>query len=294
MQNWNNPCFSNFMYNFFLFLIFAFSTLCCGFKPQESTKQTYGELKKLKQDTLLKLGRFKVQIWYPKSDTIRGTLLLLPGWNFSYTLWCDSTDVCKTALSKGFAIVAPNMLQSIYATKYFPETRKDLAQFPTKLWLTDTVFPHIQKEMQLLIPGQKNFILGLSTGGRGVALVCESTPNIWTAAAALSGDFDQFKLPTDNLSRLVYGSFSQFGNSRWKNIDNPTADIGLFATPIYLAHGKKDKIVPYSQTYQFYLNLKKSHPQLDIQLETDLTLGHNFVYWQSQLPNVWKFWEKYL
>jgi len=240
-------------------------------------------------DTTVKIGGYEVRIQTP-ADSIKGDLLLLPGWDFSNRKWCDSSDVCRTALAKGFRVVAPQMSRSIYAKKYFPETRADMAKHPTITWL-DSAMDLLGKQFGCFKAG-KNYVLGLSTGGRGVALICEAKPGFFHAAAALSGDFDQSKMPADNLSILVYGPYARFSN-RWQTVDNPVHFADSMKTPIYLGHGLKDRVVPPSQTQQFAEVLKKKKPELPVILHLDTNAGHTFRYWRSELPAVWQFFEKH-
>ena len=240
-------------------------------------------------DTTVKIGGYEVRIQTP-ADSIKGDLLLLPGWDFSNRKWCDSSDVCRTALAKGFRVVAPQMSRSIYAKKYFTETRADMAKHPTITWL-DSTLGLLGKQFGCFKAG-KNYVLGLSTGGRGVALICEAKPGFFHAAAALSGDFDQSKMPADNLSILVYGPYARFSN-RWQTVDNPVHFADSMKTPIYLGHGLKDRVVPPSQTQQFAEVLKKKKPELPVILHLDTNAGHTFRYWRSELPAVWQFFEKY-
>jgi len=240
-------------------------------------------------DTTVKIGGYEVRIQAP-ADSIKGDLLLLPGWDFSNRKWCDSSDVCRTALAKGFRVVAPQMSRSIYAKKYFTETRADMAKNPTITWL-DSVLSLLGNKFGCFKAGI-NYVLGLSTGGRGVALICEAKPGFFHAAAALSGDFDQSKMPTDNLSTLVYGPYSRFAN-RWQTVDNPVYFADSMKTPIYLGHGLKDMVVPSSQTQLFADVLKKKKPELPVMLHLHPTAGHSFGYWRSELPAVWQFFEKH-
>ncbi len=237
------------------------------------------------------------EIWvqYP-SDTVdvKGDLLLLPGWNFSNTKWCDSTDVCKTALGKGYRIIAPQMGQSIYATKYFAQTRSDLSKYPTLLWL-DSALEFLQDSCGLF--NKKNYVLGLSTGARGVAQICEKRPHFFAAAAALSGDYNQLSLPNDPLCSLVYGPITQY-RKRWTEIDNPEEYLKshTWTTPLYLGHGALDKVVPVAQTLAFGKALSKQ-PGLAgsemIKLHVDPAAAHTFAYWRSELPAIWLFFESH-
>lgn len=275
------------------------------------------------KDTVVKIGGYKIRILRP-ADSIQaaGTLLLLPGWNYSNTKWCDSTDVCKTALQKGFAVVAPDMGKSIYATQYFPETRADYKAYPTLTWL-DSALNILQAKHQLFSKKgfMRNFVLGLSTGARGAALICARKPGFFHAAALLSGDYNQANITDDALCTNVYGPYHSFAE-RWKTIDNPVALVPKIVTPMYIGHGGFDKVVHVTQSIEFYDSLvskqkfvlvqqnskyvvqKQNRLQgikgggfAQIRYEDYLVLniegvaGHDFAYWRSELPAIWRFFE---
>lgn len=301
-----------------LFLFLAVLAHSCSGQPGIRLANDGSEKAKLPADTVLKIGG--VAIWVqnpPDSIPIRGTLLLLPGWNYAASKWCDSSSVCATALGKGYSLVCPEMGRSIYASRYFPETRQDLRAYPTLTWL-DSALDILQ--LQYTLFSGRNFVLGLSTGGRGVALICEKRPGFFNAAAALSGDFNQYSLPDDRLTTAVYGKFEKFSD-RWKNLDNPVSAIDSFKTPIYIGHGAMDKVVPHSQSQEFYDslvsrrkyaikgkdfggatarvqsmrqgNVPGNAQNYHIKLHIDPRAGHNFAYWQSELPAVWDFFNRY-
>lgn len=220
------------------------------------------------------------------SVTCVGDLLLLPGWDFTNRKWCDSTDVCKTALKKGYRVLAPQMMRSVYATRYFNETRADLRRYPTLAQL-DSAIDGLYRNQGFF--KQHNLVLGLSTGARGVALLCERKPGFFHAAAALSGDYNQVTMPGDNLMRLTYGNYAQFAK-RWKNTDNPQTAADSLKTPLYLGHGARDRVVPVSQTREFNGALaKRTAPQSQVVLHINPAAGHTFAYWRSELPAVWDF-----
>jgi predicted esterase len=181
------------------------------------------------------------------------------------------------------------MGQSIYATKYFPETRADLAKYPTLTWL-DSSLKYLSKEYGFF--NLKRYVLGLSTGARGVVLLCEKTGKYFHAAAALSGDYNQSALPTDPLCTLVYGPYSKFSN-RWITVDNPQTSRESMRTPIYLGHGQMDRVVTVRQTLEFGQRLTESHPRLDVKVHIDTKAAHTFGYWRSELPAVWGFLERH-
>ena len=108
---------------------------------------------------------------------------------------------------------------------------------------------------------------------------------IFSAAAALSGDYDQTAMQKDNLMKGVYGEYSKF-KERWEKFDNPTQQIPTMQTPLYLAHGLADSIVPVEQTINFYKNLQRLRPDLNIQFHAPENFGHNFKFWDSQVDTI--------
>ena len=53
--------------------------------------------------------------------------------------------------------------------------------------------------------------------------------------------------------------------------------------PIYLGHGGKDAVVPFSQTESFYRALREAHPRLKVVLNAPESAGHDFAYWRSEV-----------
>jgi len=133
--------------------------LACEPGPKASSPRTVVQ----KRDTAFTcyLDSIPTDIAIPANHNGK-TLLLLPGWNYPRTGWCDSTEICRKALAAGYALVAPEMGKSIYATRYYPETRQDWRRYPTLAWLMDTLTPHLQHTYGLLQQGQPNYVLGRS------------------------------------------------------------------------------------------------------------------------------------
>jgi pimeloyl-ACP methyl ester carboxylesterase len=219
----------------------------------------------------------------------KGTIIVLPGWNFPNTGWCDSTELCSTALAKGYALVLPQMGKSIYCEKTYPETRKGWLQYPTRSWMKTTMIPSLQENFNLLIAEQPNFVLGLSTGARGAALLALDLPEIFKGCAALSGDFDQTPFPSDNLYIGYYGQMKQFPE-RWKKDDNVITHIDSMNVPMYIGHGAKDKVVDLKHSELLVNALKlagKPH-----EFHVDPNAGHTYTYWNSEVKNMLGFFEK--
>lgn len=232
--------------------------------------------------------RIPVDIFVPAGDgRYKGDVLVLPGWNFPRTEWQRKSELLLVAREKRLRLILPEMGKSLYESRYFPETRLKWASTPGGIWVKELLIPELQRH-GYLIPGGKSFLLGLSTGGRGVALVHLANPGLFTAGAALSGDFDQTAMPADRLMTSVYGSYYAF-RERWSGIDNPRTMIRSWSMPLYLGHGRRDTVVPFSQTEDFYLALKEAHPKLRLIFNAPESAGHDFAYWGSELRPVIDF-----
>jgi S-formylglutathione hydrolase FrmB len=247
-------------------------------------------------DNLIKIqnagNEIDVYIKTPAINKPKGVIIVLPGWKLPVLDWCTKTSLCQKALAEGYILIMPEMAKSIYANLRYSETRKDWLKFATRTWFKDTLISYFQKNYKLLLPGQNNFVLGLSTGARGVALLCLDLPDIFKKGAGLSGDYDQTQMPNDALMKGWYGTITSFPE-RWKGEDNIVYRIKELKTPLYLSHGSADKIVPVNQTLQLIDSLKKYNPSL-ISFNINDTAGHTYDYWNSEVNAVLKFFsEKY-
>ncbi len=250
---------------------------------------------KIFNDTIIKIkdrnNIISVYIKYPKKTKIKGTIVALPGWNLPVMDWCDKTKLCELSRKQGFILILPEMAKTVYASNIYNETRKDWQIYPTRRWFIDTLITTIQTELKLLLPSQYNCILGLSTGARGVALICMDCPNIFKRAAGLSGDYDHSKITADKIMIGFYGTIDNF-EERWRETDNVVFNIKSFNTPIYLAHGRLDNIVPCEQTILFYDSLKKFKPALTTKLHIDEKAGHDYNFWDSEVDNILEFFRE--
>ncbi|MBI2269686.1 MAG: prolyl oligopeptidase family serine peptidase [Bacteroidetes bacterium] len=206
-------------------------------------------------DTTIVLNGDTVDLLFP-AGSIKGQILVLPGWNYSRKKCCKESSFCQAALQKGYVLVLPEMGKSLYASVIYPETKKEWAGFPQLKWVTDTLMFYLRQQAGLFKEGRSNYIFGISTGGRGVALIVEYTGILFKAAAALSGDYDQTKLPADNLIKGFYGNYADF-KMRWEGEDNALLNASKVLVPLYLGHGLADKVVSVNQTVMFYNELKR-------------------------------------
>lgn len=242
-----------------------------------------------------KVAGIDVTVYTPSEQAareIRGSVLVLPGWKYNRKRWLNETPIKAEADRLGLRLICPEMGRSIYASRYFPETGPRWNPGKAGLaWVLEDLLPYLESQ-GVFRAGKNNFLLGLSTGGRGVALIALARPELIRAASALSGDFDQTLQPGDRLMAGHYGSFQKF-TERWETIDNPARSISNWRVPLYLAHGTGDRIVPLFHSQKFYDGLKSAHPKLDVILATPAA-GHDFAFWAAQTGPSFAFFEKYL
>ncbi|MCB1138012.1 MAG: prolyl oligopeptidase family serine peptidase [Leptospiraceae bacterium] len=229
-------------------------------------------------------------------------LLVLPGWKFDKSRWIKETDLKRYAREHSMILVLPQMNTSIYASAYFPETRMKWNPTPGLQYINEKLIPGLREKYGFFLPGKQNYILGLSTGGRGVALIALSNPELFKAGASFSGDFDQSVMPTDKLMAAVYGPFEKFSR-RWRETDNPVHAASKLQTPLYLSHGTADHIVPPDQTQRFYDAIQKSRSENGqqaasnqdqaVELKMVPGAGHDFSFWNQQLGPAFAFFKKY-
>ncbi len=216
-----------------------------------------------------------------------GSLLVLPGWNFPKDSWRKNSRIEKLAKERHLILVMPEMLKTLYETAYYPETTLKWNAKPGSQFLHDDFLPAMQKQYSLFLPGQKNYVIGLSTGGRGVAMTILENPGLFSAGAAFSGDFAQERMPGEAINAMIWGPFQSFPD-RWRGRDNPAARISEWKTPLYLAHGLSDSTVPPDQTQYFSDLLRARQPDL-VEVHLRSGFGHDYRFWDSELPGALDF-----
>jgi S-formylglutathione hydrolase FrmB len=286
----------------FIFFVYFFSncnsnhTNLANYKEQKKdTILSNINVEAVLRDTIIEIphstGPVIVYIEVHTSTKLKGTLVLLPGWNFPAKDWCLKTDFCKRAKAAGYQLIMPEMKKSMYANHAFKETRKDLKNVLSRIWFNDTLVKYLQDSMQVLLPSQMNGVCGISSGARGAALVAMDKPEIFKVAVALSGDFNPYLLESDKLMNIFYGKFNQF-KQRWIDNDNVYNAASSFQVPILLLHGAKDNVVSVKQSISFHKELKRVNPTLKNVLIVDSLAGHTYSYWGNQTDNILSFIEQ--
>jgi S-formylglutathione hydrolase FrmB len=245
-------------------------------------------------------GFRNVQIFFPKSykkkENVR-VLIALHGYGANLREWEINSTIEKLADDLNFVIVCPDMGNSIYESKFYPETTVKWAKIPGGKFISENLINYLNNTFSLAYEREKTGIFGLSTGGRGAMLLSALHTDIFGAAAGLSGDYDPLAMPRDRLLTAVYGSIKQF-EDRWKNDDNIiNLSDKLINTPVYITHGDKDSVVPREQSWIFAIRLKQLQKKMggfDITYFEKKYSMHDWRYWRFMLPEVMDFFNKKL
>ncbi len=238
----------------------------------------------------IKKDSLRVKILVP--DKIKGYLLFLHGWNLPADEICDKTVFCQSFLDSGYVLIFPDFGKTTYQWENYPQTKKSYLKYPTRRWISDTFIVHLQKEFELLIPGKRNFVFGVSTGGRGASLLALEKPEIFLAAACISADFDHAALKDEPINNGFYGSIKLYPD-RWTGKDNIHNRAAEFQSGLFLAHGQKDKVCPVSQTINFDTELTRIHSKIKVKTAIDPLGDHTYVWWGKQIMPVMQFFNQF-
>lgn len=262
--------------------------------PSKKLIDTVKNDSKLLNDTVyylpIKNDSIRVKILTP--TTIKGYLLFLHGWNLPADEMCENTTFCQSFLDSGYVLVFPDFGKTTYQWENYSQTKKSYLKYPTRRWILDTFIVHLQTEFKLFVPGQRNFVFGVSTGGRGAALVALENPDIFKAAACLSADFDHAALKDEPINNGYYGSIKLFPE-RWTGKDNIHNRAVEFEAGLFLAHGQKDKICPVSQTINFDAELARIHSKIKVKTVIDPQGDHTYNWWGKQILPVIEFFNQF-
>ncbi len=251
----------------------------------------------LNQDTSLTLSYqgnpVDLMVYAPDSATVSiKSVLLLHGWNLPPNEWCEKAELCNNLLKEGYHVIAPNFGKSTYHWELYPETIENYRKYPDRKWMYEVFLSTVQDSLGLLKTDQTNAVIGLSTGGRGAALMALERPEIFKACVALSADFDHSKIPDEPINNGFYGSINQFPE-RWTGKDNIFNRAAEWSVPLYLGHGRLDKMCPVSQTEEFATKLQEQGFD-QVVLSIPDSYGHNYEYWSYETGNIFNFLKKFL
>ena len=134
-------------------------------------------------------------------------LYLLHGMHGDYNSWVYNSNIIRYAEDHGVAVVMPSALNSFYqdmvhGERFFTYLTEELPQY------IQTLFPVSKKR-------EDTFIAGLSMGGYGAYLLALSRPDLYSAAASLSGALDMaFRATPLNLDANAHKTSLPFWHLR--------------------------------------------------------------------------------
>ena len=238
-------------------------------------------------------GSGKINIFLPKGYTSNRKqsmklLVALHGWRGRGDDWERNAPIEYYADRGGYVIVAPHLGTTVHERSYFPETsdKHKWGAIPGGRWVGEVVVPYMRRNYNVSKTRMGTAIMGLSTGGRGAALLPAYYPRMFGAFAALSGDYDITMAPKEKTCTYIYGPYEKF-SERWK-ADNSKYLLGrLKGIPALLIHGKRDKVCPVDQSRLFARDMKAKG--FDVTFIEDPVLGHDWRLWGGYLGAVFEF-----
>jgi dienelactone hydrolase len=241
------------------------------------------------KDTIIpkKHKELQVPVTIQYAPNAHYNLLVLPGYGYSDIEWCAKTSLCEKAKKLGFNLIFIEVQKSLYLKQYYPQTAAAVKKYPTRTWIVDTALNELFVN-KLLNKQIKTFVLGLSTGARGAAILMLENPTIFAAAACLSGDYDPSLQKNDPLMINALGSYAN-NAQYWQGDNNITLRAKEFKNPLFIAHGMQDKVVPVEQSILLKDKLLKENPRLLLQYDFPPKGQHDYAFWNAEIDKLLAF-----
>lgn len=284
----------------FIIILLLFSAISCSdtnsnFHKKDNIKKTKEEdfqnFPQKDTTVFLKVNdsySCKVVIKYPENQTDSSAcIMMLHGFGRSSEEWCENSNFCSKALEQNYVLIIPDFGYTNYSLAIYPETAEKFRKYPTLTWIINNMIPYIQNNFKLLEKKSYNCICGISTGARGATLLSYYRPDIFFAAASISGDFDITKISDDNTYISFFGEYNKF-QKRWQK-ESLASKYKKYKTCTYIAHGLDDDISPPQQSIEMYNILKKTHPKSLFVSHFVKKAKHDYKYWNTESENILNF-----
>jgi S-formylglutathione hydrolase FrmB len=217
-------------------------------------------------------------------------LIALHGWRGSGADWERNSPLAHYANRRGYVIIAPHMGTTVYERSYFPETlgKYRWGAIPGGRWVGEVVLPYARRHYNVSRSRRGTGVFGLSTGGRGAALVAQYQPQAFGAFAALSADYDITLAPEEKTATFIYGPHRTFPE-RWRKDNSRFLLEQLKHVPALLIHGALDRVCPVTNSRLFARDLRRKG--YDVTYVEDPALGHDWKLWAGYLGALFEFFD---
>ncbi len=214
-------------------------------------------------------------------DPPHPTLYLLHGLSDNHTGWCRQTSIERYATNKNLAVVMPDAHRSFYTDM---KNGHDYWTFITQELpgLCRKFFPLSDKR-------EDNFVAGLSMGGYGAFKWALTYPEVFCAAASLSGAVDRTKrmVASDKMTQEfanVFGAPDEYPGSA-NDLLHLATGLAAGSKPVpvlYQCCGTADFVYPENVAFRDHLR------GLGIPVEYHEHPGeeHEWAYWDRMIQDV--------
>lgn len=241
-----------------------------------------------------------VRAYFPEGYAARKgrTLILLHDHRGSSRDWGTNTEVRRYSDEHGIVLVCPSMATTQYETAYYPETQAKWDLIPGGRWVATVLVPFLRQEYGVARTRTSTGIAGTGTGARGALLIAASYPDMFGAAAGLSGYYDVMALTQNQALSAIYGRFSDF-RERWLRDDNILElAFNLKKTPVFLVHGDKDTIAPIEHSRLLGIRLnqlqKKKGAGYHVEYREVRNHSHEWKLWRGVTADMMAFFNAHL
>lgn len=227
---------------------------------------------------------------YHDLDVSYPVLYLLHGYVGDHTDWVEKGGADQTmnkmvnnGASKPFIIVMPDAHNSWYV-----DSNPDISWGKYETAIIRDLRKHIEKSYRTVDTANSRYIAGLSMGGYGSLHLAFKYPELFRAAASLSGAFMP-ELPQGY--DILEGTFGKPADPDKYQQENPfilaTKDSSQ-QLPVYITCGDDDKKL-YHHSVAMYDTLQEKGYDSELRITDG---AHNWKVWSRELKNVIKFFNE--
>lgn len=211
------------------------------------------------------------------------TLYLLHGLSDDHTIWQRRTSIERYVANLGLAVVMPAVSRSWYA-----DMDRGLRYWT---YISEEVPMLARQFFGLSSRREDNFVAGLSMGGYGAFKLALRKPNMFAAAASLSGAVDMAHRIAENEDNNWRRELENvFGDlNRFKRSENDTIHL---AEELAKREGPKPALYACCGTSDFLLDHNHrfrdaaARVGLPLTYEEDEGPGHDWSYWDLKIQRV--------